>query len=242
MFGDDEIYLGRIHPKDAQILKELTEPRNWDYGRFKRVMVALGIVGGGQAIPAPNRPESIHLQGLRPFVDGLVAKTTQGQDEHAQPVFADTEKKSLVMGRITRGSGDSVRLDVKKAPGREPHQRLIGSVHTHPTATGRELSHGLSGQDYRTLLSDPNQQFMMITWGDENKLLILKTSATPNNLKPAQVNARVKTCEEEFLQSGTAYSMSSVVEFNKTVCTEFGLTMYIADKQSRDLFNRVNVV
>jgi len=56
MFGDDEIYLGRIHPKDAQILKELTEPRNWDYGRFKRVMVALGIVGGGQAIPAPNRP------------------------------------------------------------------------------------------------------------------------------------------------------------------------------------------
>jgi hypothetical protein len=242
MFGDDEVYLGKTHPEISKILDELTLPRNWDFDRFKRVFLALGIIGNGQALPAPNRPDSVHFQGFRRYVDGLIQRTRQNGEEHAQPVFVDLDYRGFVMGKVTHGKENEVRLDIDKQPGRERFQRLIGSVHTHPSGVSPDTAHGLSGQDYRTLLSDPSQQLMMITWGNEYRMLILKTSVTPNNLKPAQVDAKVKACEDEFLRDSTKLQIIRVVEFNKTICAEFGLTMYLADINSRDLFNRVNVV
>lgn len=121
---------------------------------------------------------------------------------------------------------------------------VIGYVHTHPThsesfATG----HGMSPQDYYALLGRHDQQVAMISFGENSRLLAMKTSVTPNGLDPETVKARVNDVKKDFLHltydlPGT---MKAVVDFNRNVCLEFGLTMYMATKETKDQFNRVNV-
>jgi len=183
MEDKSNIYLDRTHPEDMETLYKLTQPKCWDYPLFRRVLVAIGSVGNGQAIPAPNRPDSIHLQGWRQYIDDLVTRTKTTGREHARVVFVDTERKSLVVsGKITIGTATETRLDTTKEQGRERFQRRIVSFHTHPTANGSMTAHGLSDQDYRTFLPDPEQQVMLIAYGENNLMMVMKTSVTPNNL------------------------------------------------------------
>lgn len=82
---------------------------------------------------------------------------------------------------------------------------------------------------------------MMIGYGDNNLIMVLKTSVTPNNMSMESVDRRVKDIEDEFLEKSKEHPLMKVINFNKTVCTELGLTMYTADKKSRDLMTRVEV-
>lgn len=237
-----DIYVSRIHPEDVQVLDQLTQPKSWDFKQFRKVLIALGIVGNGQAIPAPNRPDTIHLQGLKQYTDDLLKRTKVNDREHAQVVFVDTDRKSLVMsGKITIGSATETRLDTTKELGREKFQRIIGSLHTHPVTGNSMAAHGLSGQDYRTFLNDPEQQMMMIAYGESTLMMVLKTSATPNNLSEEAVDGHMKSCEQDYLDASSEYPIQKIVDFNKGVCMELGLTMYLADQRSRDLFTRVEV-
>jgi hypothetical protein len=240
--GEDELYVNNIHPEDAKKIDDLTTPRNWDYEQFKIVLVALGTVGGGQAIPAKNRPNSIHLQNWRKHINDLVSRTRKNGREHARVVFVDKERHTLVFsGKITVGTATRTRLDMTSAPGRELYQAPIASIHSHPLDKRTLAAHGFSGQDYRTFLGDPRQQAMLITYGEKNVMMILKTSVTPNNMSEASINRRIANCEEEFLTSSKSHPLEKIVAFNKTVCMETGLTLYVADENSRDLFNRVSV-
>ena len=81
---------------------------------------------------------------------------------------------------------------------------------------------------------------MLMAFGEEYLMIVLKTSATPNNIDSKRVDKRIQDIEREFLNSGKNM-VTSVVDINKTVCTEFGLVMYLADDKSRDLLNRVEV-
>lgn len=238
-YGERKPYLGAIHPKDQATLDKLTESRNWDYGQFRNILVALAKVGKGQSITARNRPDSIHLQGLRKYIDELVDRSRKNGREHARVVLADTGKDSLVVsGKITVGSRHSVRLEVSRQPGREKFQRAIASLHVHPDSL---TSHGLSGQDYKTFLADPEQQAMMIAYGTVNRIMVLKTTVTPNNLTERTIDQRIEDAESDYLENSAKHSVFRVVDFNKSVCSEFGLVMYMADEKSNDLFERVNV-
>lgn len=70
---------------------------------------------------------------------------------------------------------------------------------------------------------------------------MLKTSVTPNNLSEDSINRRIHEAEQNFLERSPEHEIVKVVDFNKSVCTEFGLTMYMANKRSNDLFERVDV-
>ena len=232
-------YLGAIHPKDQEALDRLTEPRNWDYGQFRSILVALAKVGNGQSITARHRPDSIHLQGWRQYTDDLVERSRESGKEHARVILADTDKDSLVVsGKITVGSKHSVRLDVSRQPGREIFQKAIASLHVHPDSP---TSHGLSGQDYKTFLADSEQQAMMIAYGKANRIMVLKTTVTPNNLTESTIDQRIKDAEGDYLENSTKHPVLRVVDINKSVCSEFGLVMYMADEKNNDLFERVNV-
>jgi len=232
-------YLGAIHSKDQETLDRLTEPRNWDYAQFRSILVALAKVSNAQSITARNRPNSIHLQGWRKCIDDLVDRSRKSGKEHARVILADTEKDSLVVsGKITIGSRDSVRLDVSRQPGREKFQKAIASLHVHPDNL---TSHGLSGQDYKTFLSDSEQQVMMIAYGKANRIMVLKTTVTPNNLDESAINRHIEDVESEYINNSNKHPVLRVVDFNKSVCSEFGLVMYMADEKSSDLFERVNV-
>lgn len=120
----------------------------------------------------------------------------------------------------------------------------IGDVHTHPTHKRSYLTgHGMSPEDYYSLTSQSQQQFAMISYGEFDRLLVLKTSTTPNNLSPASVRRRIDSVKRDFLKlSGDAVgTIKSMVDFNKAMCLEFGLVMYTANKESKDLFTRAEV-
>ncbi|MDP1743468.1 MAG: hypothetical protein Q8L51_01635 [Candidatus Amesbacteria bacterium] len=221
---------------------EITQPKHWDFSKFKEVLLTLGTLGKGTSIPSVNCPKSIHLQGLRDTIDTLTSNTRKKGIEYAQTVLVDIERKSLVVGKITHGTATETVLNKSLQPGRERQQKMVGSIHTHPMNQGPEYSHGLSGQDYITFLSDPDQQFMMIAWGDDYRIMVLKTSVSPNNQNSNRIRDRIKDCEKDFLISSEGGAFARVARFNKEACAEFGLILYLADSKSRDLFERVMVV
>jgi hypothetical protein len=71
-------------------------------------------------------------------------------------------------------------------------------------------------------------------------MLVLKTSATPTSIDQATLRSRISRNEREALTSGTL-PIISVVVFNRIMCTEFGLTMYVGDERSGSLLERVQV-
>src|SRR3990167_5501088 len=239
----EKLYLRNIHPEDKKTLHNLTQNKHWDSVQSKKVLVSLAMLRPGNFIPAENAPESIHLQSWRPFIDDLVKRTSQSGREYSRAVLADTGKQSIIMsGKIIAGDEHTTRLELLKQPGREREQLHVGSMHTHPWVTTEGMaklnlgSHGLSGTDYRTFLSDPEQQFMMIVYGEKNSMFAMKTSATPNNMRRERLEKRIAECELDYLNNGNASFMERVAFFNKAVCTEFGLTLYRATPETRDLF------
>jgi len=227
------------------VIEAVTSPKYWDYSDFEKATCVLTTFGPGVFVPAYNRPESIHLQGMRRTIDALDAKTDHTGKEHARSVLADVESRSLVYGRTTTGSAFRTRIDTARQPGREQYQRLVGSIHTHPLTIGEagleSVSHGFSNKDFTTFLTDLDQQFMIIRFG-RNTLIMLKTSATPNSLSEESVEAHVQSLTDEFISGNHPSTvLAQAITFNKAVCTEFGLTLYLATEKSKDLAQRIEV-
>ncbi len=69
-----EIYVTpAIHHEDQKTLEKLTENRHWDFAQFKSILVALGLLGNGISIPAPNRTEKCNKKqrgGIFPINSG----------------------------------------------------------------------------------------------------------------------------------------------------------------------------
>jgi hypothetical protein len=237
---DEPIYLGRVHPKDQAIINEITTPRNWNYERFRRVVISLATVR--QYVPAYNRPDSIHFQGLRSSIDKL-RKMAENEKEHAQVVFADVGRETLILGKISSGTKRSVKLDLTPQPGRKSFQRRALTIHVHPEEMRSDIGHnfGLSDDDFVALLSDREQIGMFMVFG-KNIFIALKTTATPNNLKKDSVKRRIEMAKNDYLEAGrNTTSFESTANFNKAVCSEFGLTLYLATPQTGNLANRVEV-
>jgi hypothetical protein len=244
-FGEQKpIYLNDTHPENLKVLDKLTEPRNWNYEDFKQVITSLALTR--QYVPARNRPDSIHIQGLRPCLDNLFDLAKKHGVEIAQPIFSDIEKRDFTLGRTTKGVGNdskhSVRLDTRRQPGREFKQRLSLSAHIHPEGTeGLGNGLGLSDQDFLILLSDPNQIGMIMRVG-KTLFMALKTSVTPNNMKAKSVERQIQQAKTDYIDRNTKTDLERLTDFNKAVCAEFGMVLFMATEQSRDLMERVNVV
>ena len=241
MFSENRIYFESTHLENLKKLELLTQAKNWDSSQFNKIIIALGILGKGQSFPAINTPETIHLQAYRKYFDDLLNRTKETSREHSRAIFIDKEKQSVVMsGKISIGDEKSTILNTSAQPGREKFQDLIGTIHTHPTANENIFSaHGFSGQDYKSFIFNRKEQFMIVTYGESARLLVLKTSVTPNNLKQESIEKRINTIGEDFFKNEN--HIKELIDFNKMACVEFGLTLYMANKSSNDLFEKINV-
>jgi hypothetical protein len=144
-------------------------------------------------------------------------------------------------GKISIGTLNQTIINETAQPGREKFQNLIGTIHTHPVINNYMFSaHGFSGQDYKSFLFDKREQFMFITYGDSARLVVLKTSVTPSNLDQKSIESRINETENDFLKNGNNM-IQKVIDFNKMTCIEFGLTLYMASKDSNDLFTKIDV-
>lgn len=143
-------------------------------------------------------------------------------------------------GKTSIGKETSVRLNVSAQPGREQYQRILGSIHIH---SGHKYltEHGFSDADYKVFLTDPKFQFMIIGYGETGLLMVMKTSVTPDRLPKQSIERRIDDLTNEFIRNEDQASILSIVNFNKAVCTEMGLTMYIANEKNKDVLSRVEV-
>jgi hypothetical protein len=239
---EEPIYIKGLHQEDEKVLEQITAPKNWGYERFKQVMVALASVHPGVSVPAPNRPESIHVQNIRKHIDDLTDKTVATGHEHSRVIFGDKEQNAFVLGKVVEGTDRTVGLDTTPQQGKETQQRMIASIHTHPTNVQGGMAHGFSDGDYNDFLTNPKEQAMFITFGKDNILMALKTSVTPNNLTRERIKQQVKETYDDVMAANPNKAINmKFVDFNKAVCMELGLTLYRANAQSKDLMERVNV-
>lgn len=169
-------------------------------------------------------------------VDDLRKRTEKTGREHGEPVFVDVERESLVFGRITMGTNEHTRVDATPQPGRELLQRIIATMHAHPKV---EVAHGLSTQDYLQLLSYERLQAEMLVF-DENMIMVLKTSVTPNNDINVNLEHKLQDLDSDYFRSGIS-PVVSLIDFNKAVCSEFGLVMYMGNASSGGILTRVEV-
>lgn len=238
MFDEEPVYVNKISPNDRRLLEEMTAVHDWSYDRFRHVIISLGILGEGVAVPGFNRPDLVHVRGIKPYVDSLARATAQNGSEYSQSILVDKHERCLVMGKIRKGDGKSVPIDTRAAPGKTGVQVFVGGIHTHP---GAELAHGFSPTDYKSLLTDKRYQIGIMSYGQDQIMMALKTSATPNNQREETVAARLATIEADFLRSNRGVDFIRLIDFNKQVCAEFGLTLYMNGTNGGDLLKRIEV-
>jgi len=242
MFYDkgDSPYLPKpIHPEDRKALDELTAPKSWGADRFRETVSAIGALGPGVSVPAYNRPNSIDLSGWKTWREtsqDLLGRSRDG-NEYGIAVFVDLMKGvPFFSDKITRGKGTGGFFNFEK-PKSRPNSTLIGTMHVHPEFS--DTQHGLSDTDYFGFLLT-RQQFMSIVYG-ASTIMALKTSVTPNNLNPTAVKSELDSYVHEFFGIGSADPRLDIVNFNKAVCTHFGLTLFTANFNNPDLLKRAEV-
>ena len=130
-----------------------------------------------------------------------------------------------------------MEIDARGAPGRRGKQACVGIVHVHPKWG---VDKWLSDTDYETFLTDDMVLMTLMTYGEGQMLMAIKTSATPNNLKKESVSSRLRGLTGDFINRGNGDGFSRVESLNKQVCTEFGLTLYF-NNRGGDLMNRIEV-
>jgi len=221
----------KLHKDDEQIFREMLKPRHWDFGKFKEVLVTSSIL---ETYPY-NTPESIHFGKLRKFVDDLKKKTSETNKEHARGCFVNLKEKKLTFGKTTRGDEHSGRINWDTPESSASNYKRTMSFHTHPTIySGLHLS----PTDYVTFLNDPEQVCMLINCAD-TELLVLKSSRTPDAFNLQALQKEVESNTKEFLPQDS--KLQDIIRFNKAVCIDNALSLYMATSKNRDLAEKVDL-
>lgn len=228
----------REDPRERALLESLTAKQHWESKDFTAVMVALARFGEHAQIPAPHRPETIDLSSWDKSLSALWQHTAASGHEHGRFVFADMLRQSLILGRIAAGNDRQIILRAEAQPGREVVQRAIASIHTHPE-TPAGIAKVFSAQDYYSFLSTAAERAMLVAYGPHHSLLVLKTSVTPA-VSQASIQARIQETYRDFALLHRDPTRA-VVEFNKMLCVEFGLTLYRRSRADDAVFRRIEV-
>ncbi len=224
--------------RERALLESLTAKKNWESKDFTAIMVALARFGEHAQIPAFNRPDTIDLGSWEQGLAKLWQETVASGHEHGRVVFADLVRQSLILGRVAAGNDKAIVLRVEPQPGREAVQHPIGTIHTHPD-TPAGIAKVFSAQDYYSFLSHAPERAMLVAYGPHHALLVLKTSVTPA-IPQASIVGRVQETYRDFVLLHRD-PMRAVIEFNKMLCVEFGLTLYRRSQAGDGIFRRVEV-
>lgn len=221
-------------------VEKLTGGRlDWEARDFTAVLVELAKYGGRYNTPGHIRPDRIDLHSWDGALKKLWSDTVAAGREHGRVVLADVAKGSLVFGKTNIGTEDAVVIQVRHQPGRASVQGLVGSIHTHPESPDA-IGKVFSAQDYAGFLGLPEEQIMVVQYGADDALLVMKTSFTPRVSDPSTVARRVEEIFREQVHTHVN-PLLAAVEFNKAICVELGLVLYRKSKESGTVFRRIQV-
>ncbi|EKE21398.1 MAG: hypothetical protein ACD_7C00260G0003 [uncultured bacterium] len=220
----------QIHPEGEKLFREIFKPKNWDFEMFKEALIVSGKLN---AYPF-NTPDSIHLGALRKSIDVIKEKTLKTGNEYSKGFFVDLTENKLIGGKTVEGDDRSCQVNWDK-PENDHKLRHSILLHSHPTVYAGVH---LSPRDYITFLDDPELVSMMMTCSG-TELMALKTSQTPNNFNQKSLEKSINALSDEFL--GKNATIQDVVRYQKAVCLENALSLYIATQSNRDLAVKVDL-
>ncbi len=179
---------------------------------------------------------------------GFWKLTEQSGREHARTGFTDMVKQRVDLSPvISRGDHGSVRLNWDCPRNRNAADFIRSfSIHSHPPRKSGTLcntSIHFSGEDFRFFLTDPTQSVLIMTCGSRI-LLALKNSSTSRDFEATALSAQIARLEAEFLPTRKTNSFDyflAVRDFTKTVCLEFGLSLYWNSPERPSHFERLPV-
>lgn len=220
----------QIHPENEKEFRDILRPKNWDFEMFKQALIISGKLNAYPFIT----PESIHLGALRKSIDAIKEKTYKTGNEYSKGFFVDITENKLIGGRTTEGNSHSCTVNWDKPKNDHKLKRSI-LLHSHPyDFSGIHLS----PTDYITFLNDPELISMMMTCGD-TELMAIKTSQTPNNFNQEKLRKSINNLSDEFL--GKKPNMQDIIRYQKAVCLENALSLYIATSSNKDLAKKVDL-
>lgn len=220
----------QVSSNDEKNFRDMLKPRNWDFDRFKKVLISSSKI---KTYPYET-PESIHLGALRKSIDDIKKRTSETGKEHGRGFFVDLVENKLIGGKITQGDSHSCYINWDK-PNTPNRLKRVISLHSHPQSfSGIHLS----PEDYISFLNDPELISMIMTCGN-TELITLKSSQTPNNYNSKDLERLMADNSREFLSSGI--KINNLIEFQKAICLENALSLYIATETNRDLSTKVNL-
>ncbi|HBI17181.1 MAG TPA: hypothetical protein DDY52_03470 [Candidatus Moranbacteria bacterium] len=219
-----------INPKDEEIFREILKPKNWDFKMFKSALIVSGKLN---AYPF-NTPDSIHLGALRRSIDVIKEKTLKTGNEYSKGFFVDLTENKLIGGKTTEGDDHSCYANWDK-PENDHELKHSILLHSHPTVYAGVH---LSPRDYITFLNDPELVSMMMTCSG-TELMALKTFQTPNNFNQNSLEKSINALLAEFL--GKNPKIPDIIRYQKAVCLENALSLYIATSSNKDLAKKVDL-
>ena len=240
ILGSNSSDISQIPYLGENALRELTKRPIWDWECFRAILISLAQRGKGYYLQSNLRPNSVFLDGLQATFGELrqISDQRQGR-ETSRIVFVDTDRSCLVIsGKTHIGSLAQVKLDATSEPGRKYVQLPVLSIHVHP---GRGDNPGLSDQDYITFLTDRRMIIMVVCFSDGN-LFAMKTSSTPTLISPESARHRISIVRNDIERIWSRINMpKSILAFNRAVCMEFGLTLYLTEDPRGNVARRVEV-
>lgn len=235
-------YQETIHPDNIKDLEAIMgSSATWDSDRLKAVLVALGTLAPGSSMRNEKRPESIHIQKLRPPIKELGEQATRTNERIARVIRVDKSDGTLKFGRMTQGFEGDARPDKAIPSGKENVQRTVGVAYAHPK--DQLYGDGFTRGEFKIFLVDNEQQVMVLTRG-EDTLMVAKTNLTQNNLSAESIDRRVEDTFKNTMDDEAAgrTMVDRFQSFNREMCITMGMQLYFADASRRDLLERVPLV
>ena len=225
-------------------LDNLCLPKAWDYGTFEKVLVS----SAQTSLYPTASPDTINVEPMSAKIDQIWQLTEKSGCEHARTGYVDLPNQRLIYCRyIKKGEESRVMTYWLPPEGRKPSDfSRCFVIHSHPGSISRDINTSLhfSGDDYKSFLSDPEQgAFYVVT--AKNLMMALKTSSTPRRIEIPTLEARVSSLEREFLSTfyfTDRQYFNANFAFTKTVCLEFGMSLYLGSERNRNLMERVTIV
>lgn len=206
----------------------------WSYLDFERNV----LDSAREALNGRNLPDAIDYSCSRIAneIGILDALTAEQGVEFGMPIFS--REDTFVFGeRVTEKEINSVLLD-KYSPLIKQEEDPILYFHSHIREKG---GRGFSPEDFGVLiLKDSLKGIFLIV--DGCVFCVLKNSFSICDIDNSSLRQRLNLFRTEFEDQFRIDFVQAVFDFNRGVCLEFGLAMYMSSSGVKDRLVRIPVV
>lgn len=205
--------------------QKLEGKTEWPYQTFRSVLIYLGLTGGH--VPASVTPKEIDLDKIGQTMKGMMTATNADGNERAVNYDAGQTTAKLFETPIRIGGKDNVNLYIPPDLKVDPKQKKVLVAHSHPSGVEGTIAETLAGTDMSGFLKRENVAEAVIF--GESILMAIKTTVTPDNRNPENIDKTIHDTEQELRQQRSLSKLSKIsygANFSKWLAIQFGLSLY----------------